>query len=64
VLVPAATPTRFQDGGGHVDLADVVVGRPPATEVLGEDAEGPLDWASTAMVPVSGEMVGALLIGP
>jgi hypothetical protein len=44
VLVPAATLTRFQDGGGHVELADVVVGRPPAAEVLGEDAEGPLDW--------------------
>src|SRR4029450_8625801 len=39
LFVPAAVLAGFQDGGGHVDLADVVLGRPPAPEAVGEGAE-------------------------
>src|SRR5215216_3031334 len=43
LLVPAAALAWFQDGGGHVGLADVVLGRPPAAEGVGEGAEDSLD---------------------
>ena len=43
LFVPAAALAWFQDGGGHVGLADVVLGRPPAIEVLGEGPKGPVD---------------------
>src|SRR5215216_3201824 len=39
LLVPAAALAGFQDGGGHVGLADVVLGRPPPAEAVGEGAE-------------------------
>src|SRR4029450_10527615 len=43
LLVPAAALAGFQDGGGHVGLADVVLGWPPAAEGVGEGAEHPVD---------------------
>src|SRR5512132_629928 len=43
LLVPASAFAWLEDGLGHVGLADVVLGRPPGPEGVGEDAEGPLD---------------------
>src|SRR4029453_10140546 len=41
LFVPAAALAWFQAGGGHVGLADVVLGWPPAPEAVGEGPEPP-----------------------